>query len=83
MLENLSGTEAELSVPDQQFGDEVFGTWGDVGPFLLRELVLPLLDALKQSVLEGRKDYRVTKSPMATFSSHFNHSLISQRRQLL
>lgn len=53
VLENLSSAEAELGVPDQQFGDEVFGTGGDVGPFLLRELVLPFLDALKQSVLDA------------------------------
>lgn len=51
MLQNLSGAEPVLRVPDQQFGDEVFGTPGDMSPLFLRKLIFALLDTLKQRVL--------------------------------
>ncbi|TNN58380.1 putative C-mannosyltransferase DPY19L3 [Liparis tanakae] len=52
VLQHLAGAQTVLGVPNQKSGDEVFGAGGDVSPVLLRERVLPLLDALKQRVLE-------------------------------
>jgi hypothetical protein len=51
MLQDLGSTQPLLGISDQQLGDEVFGSKGDVGPVLVRELILALLDALKQHVL--------------------------------
>ena len=56
MLQDLSSTEAVLGVSDQKPGDEVFSSRGDLLPVLLRELVLPLLDALKQHDLERSQE---------------------------
>lgn len=51
VLEDLGGAETQRGVPDQQLGNEIFGALCDVSPVLLRELVLALLDALKQVTL--------------------------------
>lgn len=51
VLENLGGAETQSGVPDQQLGYEIFGGLCDVSPVLLWELVLALLDALKQVTL--------------------------------
>ena len=52
MLQNLGGTQSLLRISNQELGDEVFGLTGDVCPVLVRKLVLALLDALKQLVLD-------------------------------
>lgn len=51
MLEDLSGTEAQGGIPNQQFGYEILGPIGDVSPVLVLKLILALLDALKQMTL--------------------------------
>lgn len=66
MLEHLGGTETQRGVPDQQLGYEIFGALCDVSPVLLWELVLALLDALKQVTLlggESRLDDSIKISP--------------------
>lgn len=52
VLQHLAGTQAVFGVPNQKFGYEIFGTWGDVSPVFLWKLVFSFLDTLKQSVLE-------------------------------
>lgn len=54
VLENLSSAETFLGVPHKQFGNEVFGTGGNMSPLFLWKLILALLDAFKQGVLEGK-----------------------------
>lgn len=52
MLEDLSRTEAQGCIPNQQLGYEILGPTGDVSPVLVWKLILALLDALKQVTLK-------------------------------
>lgn len=52
VLQDLGSAQSLLGIADEELGDEVFGSKGDVGPVLIWKLVLALLDALKQHVLE-------------------------------
>lgn len=54
MLEDLSSTEAQGGIPNQQFGYEILGHICDVSPVLVWKLILALLDALKQMTLNER-----------------------------
>lgn len=53
VLEDLSSTEAQSCVPNQQLGYEILGPLCDVSPVLVRKFILALLDALKQVTLAG------------------------------
>lgn len=56
MLQDLGSAQPPLGITDEELRDEVFGSEGDVGPVLLRKLVLTLLNALKQHVLERTQE---------------------------
>lgn len=67
VLQDLGSAQPLLGISDQQLGDEVFGSKGDVGPVLVRELILPLLDALKQHVLGAEVGESHPKTDLAPF----------------
>jgi len=58
VLENLSSAETFLGISHKQFGNEIFGTGGNMSPIFLWKLILALLDAVKQGVLEEKKKER-------------------------
>lgn len=55
VLQDLGSTEPLLGISNQELGDEVFGSTGDMCPVFVRKLILAFLDTLKQLVL-GRED---------------------------
>ncbi len=55
MLEDLSSTEAQSCIPNQQLGYEILGPLGDVSPVLLWKFILALLDALEQVTLKRKQ----------------------------
>lgn len=58
VLEDLSSTEAQRCIPNQQLGYEIPGPLCDVSPVLLWKFILALLDALKQVTL--KREYETT-----------------------
>lgn len=57
MLQDLCSAQPLLGVAYQELRDEVFGSEGDVGPVLLRKLILALLNALEQHILGEHTRY--------------------------
>lgn len=55
VLEDLSSTEAQGGITNQQFGYEILCTVCDVRPVLVWKLILALLDALKQMTLRKQE----------------------------
>lgn len=51
MQQDLSSTEAQSGVPNQQLRYEILGSFCDVSPVLVWKLILALLNALKQATL--------------------------------
>lgn len=69
MLEDLSSTEAQGGIPDQQLGDEILRPICDVSPVPVWKLILAMLDAFKQMTL--RKVEEVLK--VRRTSEHFDY----------
>lgn len=68
VLEDLSSTEAQCGVPNQQLGYEILCLLCDVGPVLIWKLILALLDAVKQVTLR-REYYTISCDTLQAFFS--------------